>query len=147
MSSTQNRILSKRRSIISCSFSLLASMKCSLMALFSRPYASANSRTARPYFLVLRPSINFAHTVSVIGWPCDPVAVGCVHRLVPVLLLPLAAPSPAGRLGESMHPRPGAASPPSRPSATPVAPLGFHPRPFLRAVLPLAALQSDMVSS
>jgi hypothetical protein len=50
-------------------FSRLAAMKCSLMALFSRPYAVANSRTAWPYFLVLRPSISFSHTVSVNGSP------------------------------------------------------------------------------
>ena len=40
-------------------------MKCSLTALFSRPYASVNSRTASPYLRVLNPSISFSHTVSV----------------------------------------------------------------------------------
>jgi len=38
--------LSSRRSIISFNFVRLASMKCSLIALFSKPYASLNWRTA-----------------------------------------------------------------------------------------------------
>jgi hypothetical protein len=65
----QSRNLSSRRSIISCNFSRLASMKCSLTALFSSPYASVNSRTASPYLRVLSPSISFSHTVSVSGSP------------------------------------------------------------------------------
>ena len=69
INSAHNRILSKRRSIKSCNFARLASMKCSLTALFSRPYASLNWRTAWPYFLVLRPSISFSHTVSLSGSP------------------------------------------------------------------------------
>src|SRR5712691_1514091 len=47
---------------------------------------------------------------------------GCVPRPVPGLLLPSTVPSPASRPGESKRPRLGAASPPSRPSATPFAP-------------------------
>ena len=54
---------------MSFNFARLASMKCSLTALFSSPYASVNWRTAWPYFRVLRPSINFSHTVSVNGSP------------------------------------------------------------------------------
>src|SRR6266571_4111419 len=61
----QSRSLSSRLSIMSFNFARLASMKCSLTALFSKPYASVNWRTACPYFLVLRPSINFSQTVSV----------------------------------------------------------------------------------
>jgi hypothetical protein len=33
----------------------------------AKPYASVNWQTAWPYFLVLKPSINFSHTVSVSG--------------------------------------------------------------------------------
>src|ERR1022692_1900931 len=39
---------------MSFNFGRLASMKCSLTALFSKPYASVNCRMACPYFRVLR---------------------------------------------------------------------------------------------
>src|SRR5437879_7895691 len=107
-----------------------------------RLYARAGDRSAPS-----GPSLRRSPAPCPIGWPCDPAAVDCVHRPVPVLLLPLTAPSPASRPGVSMRPRPGAASPPPPPSATPFAPPDFHPRPFPRAALQLAALQSDMVSS
>jgi hypothetical protein len=54
ISNAHCRVLSTRRSIMSFNFFRLASMKCSLIALFSSPYASANWRTAWSYFLVLR---------------------------------------------------------------------------------------------
>ena len=42
ISNAHSRVLSSRRSIISFNFARLASMKCSLTALFSKPYASVN---------------------------------------------------------------------------------------------------------
>jgi hypothetical protein len=68
-SKAHSRVLSSRLSIRSFSFARLAAMKCSLIALFSKPYASLNWRMALPYFLVLKPSISLSHTVSVNGSP------------------------------------------------------------------------------
>ena len=42
ISNAHIRVLSNRRSIMSFNFARLASMKCSLTALFSSPYASVN---------------------------------------------------------------------------------------------------------
>jgi hypothetical protein len=46
ISNAQSRALSSRLSIMLFSFARLASMECSLTALFSKPYASVNWRTA-----------------------------------------------------------------------------------------------------
>ena len=69
MASQAHSPLSSRRSLNSFNLVRLASMKCSLTVLFSKLYASVNSRTVRPYFLVLRPGISFSQTVSVKGSP------------------------------------------------------------------------------